>query len=203
MFRWCQHLFGLDLIFLALVISIWPHALQDETATFIHNEGGVVHSQDIISWRMADLDITKKKVNIECGKSQMRALVPELIISPGVHGLPQPKHIHVDEFNISHKRQNRRKGWAPSFRRVCTIGNCAKGEKLTVMMVIQAGDPDVSAHLISGIEHPRSWILIHQVVGTTGDNCAAFIDHICSDVEGVSHIPGTDDHTTVFLCDNL
>ena len=175
---------------------------------FIHNEGGGVHSRDIISRRMAEMMITKKKASIEAFK----AFSPENLrrehlfwnrpFPLGVQGIPRRKFMDVDEFAISHERLNKRKGWAPSFRRVRAIGNCTKGEKLTVMMAIEPGDPNVPDHLAGSIEHPRRWIRIRRVAGTTGDDFAAFVDHICSDIEGINHIPGTDDDR-VFLWDNL
>ena len=68
--------------------------------------------------------------------------------------------------------------------------------------VIEAGDPRVDDENEGSVARPRRWIKIRRVGGTDADAFATFCDEVCSLIEGVMHIPGTDEHK-VLLWDNL
>eukprot|EP00536_Pseudo-nitzschia_multiseries_P011229 jgi/Psemu1/28266/gm1.28266_g len=94
-----------------------------------------------------------------------------------------PHFINVNEFAMEAKRLNSRsKAWGISFQRVCLIGNYGKNKKLTVMLDVEAGDPNIPNHLVAG---------------TTGDGFAALVGTICSAVENYG------DEQRVSLWDNL
>ena len=120
----------------------------------------------------------------------------------GIAGIPRKRLIDIDEFAMETKRLNRRNAWAVSFRRVRSIGNYAKGQKLTVIIAVEAGDPTVPNNLTGSIAHPRQWVQMSRNPGTTGDAFASFVGSICSSFEGEQRVPQTDDWR-VFMWDNL
>jgi len=112
----------------------------------------------------------------------------------GKVGIERRKFIDIDEFAVEHRKLNRAKGWGMSCYRVRTVGNYTKDTKLTVILAIEAGDPRVDDENEGSVARPRRWIKIRRVGGTDADAFAAFCDEVCSLIEGVMHIPGTDDH---------
>ena len=119
----------------------------------------------------------------------------------GVFGVPRYKMLDVDEFGITLERCNRKKGWALTCFRVRKDGHYKVGNKLTVLLAIEPGDPRLAAGVRGSIENPRRWVRCIQNGGTTINVFRDFCDHICTDIEA-NPIPQTDDHR-VFLWDNL
>ena len=58
-------LVGLDLILLGVLSIIYLMSSQDEMAMYIYSEGSGVYSRQLISQRLAELDVTYKKVSVE------------------------------------------------------------------------------------------------------------------------------------------
>jgi hypothetical protein len=54
---------GVDLLSLVTYIMAWPDATLDEMAVFIYNKGGGLYSRQVISKRLGELDITKKRAS--------------------------------------------------------------------------------------------------------------------------------------------
>ena len=82
------------------------------------------------------------------------------------------------------------------------MGNYTKYTKLTLILAIEVGDPRVAGENKGSIACPRRWIKIWRVGGTDVDAFAALCDEVCSLIERVVYIPGTNDHR-VLLWDNL
>ncbi len=56
---------GVDMIHLVTFLFAYSDMTQDEMAAFIYNEGGTLYSNQRISERHNNLEITKKKASIE------------------------------------------------------------------------------------------------------------------------------------------
>ena len=58
------------MIALITFILAWPDATLDEMATFIYNKGGGLYSNQLISKRLSELQITKKRASTEAYQAQ-------------------------------------------------------------------------------------------------------------------------------------
>ena len=201
-------LVGLDLILLGVLSIIYPMSSQDEMAMYIHSEGGGVYSRQLISQRLAELDVTYKKVSVEAYAAftprnlRREELFWTRVLPLGKVGVERRKLIDIDEFAMEHKKLNRTKGWGMSCYRVRTVGNYTKDTKLTVILAIEAGDPRLDDDMEGSIARPRRWIKTRRVGGTDAQAFASFCDTMCTSIEGAQHIVGTDEHR-VILWDNL
>ena len=202
-----NQLVGIDLINLVVILTAQPTATIDEMAIHIYNEGGDLYSTELISMRLRELEVTKKKVSTEAYQAE-RADVKWRVYTfwnhpppMGVRGVPQYKLIDVDEFSITLEKCNRTEGWEIKCRRVRTDGHYKSGLKLTVLLAIEPGDPRVPAGLRGGVDNPRRWVRCVQAAGTSINIFRDFVDHICTDIENNPVLP-TDQHR-VFLWDNL
>ena len=201
------HLIGEDQLSLILFLIAYPDATIDEMATHIFNKGGGLYSTEIISKRLGELQITKKKTSIEAYQA-FRDDVQERVwfwfnTGPptGIMGVPQRKLIDVDEFGVTLERCNRKGGWAPAFSRVRKDGHYLHGMKITVLFAIEPGDPNLPPATRGSIQNPRRWIQCMRGPGTTAIIFRYFIDTICTDIEQHGY-DGTDDHR-IFIWDNL
>ena len=201
------HLIGRDQFLLVAFLIAYPDATLDEMATFIFNEGGGLYSTQIISKRLDELQITRKKASIEAYQAQ-RDDVQERVWNwfntgppTGIMGVPRRKLIDIDEFGVTLERCNRKSGWAPIFSRVRKDGHYQHGMKITVLFAIEPGDPNLPPATRGSIENPRRWIRCVRGPGTTAIIFHDFIDSICSDIEQHGH-DVTDEHR-IFIWDNL
>jgi len=201
------HLVGRDQFLLVIFLIAHPDATLDEMATYIFNQGGGLYSTEILSTRLKELDVTKKKASIEAYQA-MRDDVQERVWAwfntgppTGIMGVPRRKLIDVDKFGVTMERCNCKRGWAPKFSRVRKDGHNNHGMKITVLFAIEPGDPNLPPATRGSLQHPRRWIWCVRGPGTTAIIYHDFIDTICSDIEQHGH-DGTDDHR-IFIWDNL
>ena len=95
-----------------------PDATCDEIAAHLYNEGGEIYSNQTISKRLKELDITQKIASVEAYQAQAEAVQRHVYAfwnhpPPfGICGIPRRMLINVDEFGVSIERCNRKKGWA-------------------------------------------------------------------------------------------
>ena len=107
----------------------------------------------------------------------------------------------MDEFGVCLNRCNRKWGYTVSFYRVRQPGNYARTEKLTVLLGIKPGDPQVPPHIDGSVEKPRRWVRILQNHGTTIEVFRYFIEEICTEIEmdGL-HLLGYDTNDRRVFC---
>jgi len=60
-----EKIVGVDLINLVTFLWAWPESQLEKMAVFLYNEGGPLYSVDVISKRLAELEITKKRASTE------------------------------------------------------------------------------------------------------------------------------------------
>ncbi len=56
---------GVDLLNLVTFLRAWPQATLDKMAVFLYNKGGPLYSKRVLSRRLAELSITKKRAYTE------------------------------------------------------------------------------------------------------------------------------------------
>ena len=65
-----EQVVGVGLINLVTFLRAWPEATLDEMAVFLYNEGGPLYSKQVLSKRLAELEITKKRASTEAYQAQ-------------------------------------------------------------------------------------------------------------------------------------
>ncbi len=202
-----EQILGVDLINLMIFLRAWPESQLEEMAVFLYNDGGPLYSIDVISKRLAELKITKKRASTEASQAQREDVQFRIwsfwnCSSPLViFEVPSRKLIDVDEFGITLEKCNRTGGWALKVFCVRKDGHYHHGAKVTVLFAIKPGDPRLPPHVRGSVQHPRHWIRCIQGVGTTTNIVRDFCDYICTEIEQFS-VEGTDDHR-IYIWDNL
>eukprot|EP00536_Pseudo-nitzschia_multiseries_P013304 jgi/Psemu1/34767/gm1.34767_g len=177
------------LVSLVVCIIIYPQVQLDESARYLYNNGAGLYSNQLTSQRLKELQITNKKPSIEAFKAYSPAnmrrelLFWNIQLPIGVVGIPRKYFTDVDEFAMEAKWLNRPNSWAICFRQVRTVGNYEKGQKLTVMIAVEPGDPELPVDVTGSITWPWQWVDVRRVAGTTGDSFASFIGPICTSIE--------------------
>lgn len=200
-------LVGTDLLVLIPFLIGHPEASLDEMAIHIYNEGGELYSQAVVSKRLQELEVTKKKTSTEAYQANTptnRSKVRIFFNCPpplGIFGMPRYKLIDIDEFCITLEKCNRTGGWMLKCYRIRKDGHYKVGNKLTCLLGIEPGDPRIPAGQRGSVENPRRWVRCIQNGGTTNIVFRDFCEHICSDIENNPIFP-TDDHR-VMMWDNL
>eukprot|EP00536_Pseudo-nitzschia_multiseries_P003337 jgi/Psemu1/7534/gm1.7534_g len=118
-------------------------AQLDEIAMYLYNNGIKLYSNQLISQRLKELQITNKKLSTKAFKAYSPANMRREFLF-GTDGcqfvwLASPESILL--------------------MRVQTVGNYEKGQKLTVMIAVEpAGDPELPADVTGMIAQPRQWV---------------------------------------------
>jgi hypothetical protein len=202
-----EQVMGVDLINLVTFLKAWPKAHLDEMAIFIYNKGGPLYPITVISKRLDELKITKKRASTEAYQVQKEDVQFHVwsfwnCPSPlGIFGVPRRKLIDVDEFGILLEKCNPTGGWVLRVFRVRKDGHYHHGAKITVLFAIEPGDPALPPHVRGSVQRPRHWVRCVHGVGTTINIFRDFCDHICSEIEQFG-VVGTDDHR-ILIWDNL
>eukprot|EP00536_Pseudo-nitzschia_multiseries_P001434 jgi/Psemu1/3350/gm1.3350_g len=122
--------------------DLWYRQQQMErhqNAKYLYNDGIGLHSNQLISQRLKELQFTNKKPSIKafkaCSPANMRRefLFWNRQLPIGVVGIPR-KHF------------------------IDTVGNYEKGQKLTVMIAVEPGDPELPADVTGSIAQPHQWV---------------------------------------------
>lgn len=79
-------------------------------------------------------------------------------------------------------------------------GHYTRYTKLTILMAIEAGDPNLPENVLGSVALPRHWIWVTQGAGTPGYGFAEFLEHVCSSIE-THPAPGDVDDERMFLWD--
>lgn len=159
-----------------------------------------MYLRQLIFWCLAELKVTYNKVSVEAYAAftprnlQCEELFWTRCLPLGKMGIKRRKLIDMDEFTVEHRKLNGTKGGEVLCYRVRTVGNYTKEKKLTVILMIEAGDPGLVDVRDGRIAQPRRWIKTCRVGGTDTTAFASFCDEICTLIDGVQHIAGTDEH---------
>lgn len=201
-----RKLVGIDQLLLSVYLIAYPDATQDEVAAFLAENGTDLFSRSTISRRMRELDYSRKKASIEAYQAFLprNLLKRDLFFSQppplGVNGLQRRCLTDADECGISIEQTNRRSGVAHTSIRVRKPGHYVKGHKLTVLFMIEPGDPALPPDVDGSLQNPRRWFKFIQEGGTTSEVFSEFVDGVLQEME----TSGKEvDQSRVFLWDNL
>lgn len=199
-------LVGRDQLLLTFYFWIYPDAELDEAAAFIVNNGGDVYSRQIISKRLKELRISGKVASVEA----FQAFYPQNILKKerffnlqrpmGVNGVSRALLIDADECGVSLEKTNRKKGRAHTSIRVRKRGHYTKGRKVTVILFVEPGDPNLPAMQDGSITNPRRWFYLFDEAGTTEELFAECVEDVLQTLETSGN---ADDKNRVLLWDNL
>jgi hypothetical protein len=205
-----RNLTGEDQLLMVVCYFIWPDATPDEVRCFIFNntEGDHLYSCEDVVKRANELGIFRKRASTEA----YQAFSPENLLrcqlfwfQPpplGVLTIRRSQFIDIDEFGMEITRCNRKYGRADSGLRVRKPGHYTRTEKVTVILAVEAGDPNVPDHCLGSVAKPRVWHRILRQSGMNQVEFSSFVDFVCRDFE-VNPAPNGTDHHRVFLWDNL
>ena len=73
----------------------------------------------------------------------------------GVQGLPRKLLIDIDECGLMLMIANRNFGHAMKHLRVRKKGNYCRDTKVTVILAIEPGDPELPDHVVGSVQNPR------------------------------------------------
>ena len=184
-----ERLIGVDLLLLAIFLSIHPKSTHDQQAAYIFNEGGLLYSNFEISRKLKEMNITKKVGSTEAYQAFLEHNVRkvELFFSRGyplgVVGSERRKFIDVDEFGMNITRVNSKYGYSISMFRVRSPGHYTRKASHSVFYAIEPGDPRLPAGMLGSIQNPRHWIKILQNQGASELSFGVFMSDLCDDIE--------------------
>lgn len=170
---------------LALFKKVYPHATNNQCAVFIacHSHDNAVFTKRVISEALKDMGMTRKRAST----TAYQAFTPENLelhhrfwhfsFPAGIQGVPRKDLIDVDEMAIELKDANLNYGHAVKGLRVRKIGNYGRGNvKLSLIMAIEAGDPELESHEEGSIDNPRIWGRVSTDAGTSVENYVDFLN---------------------------
>ncbi|GKY93367.1 hypothetical protein MPSEU_000304300 [Mayamaea pseudoterrestris] len=190
-----QVLFGASQFAMAMVLHVYPEATGDEVAAFIHANTGEVLSRTQVSKRMRELKLSSKQASPEACQAfspgnRLRdqwfySMPPPL----GVVTLRRKQLIDVGECAVTLEKVNRSTGH-----------DYTGGQKITLLMAIEPGDPALPANVEGSVANPRRWFATHLEPGTNQWRFADFCNTVCTSCENSGLAVDAD---RVFLWDNL
>ena len=201
---------GIDQFFLCMFLLAWPEARIDKIIAFIANAGdGHVYSCSQVSERMQELGLTKKVGSTEARQASYpvnilkRRIFWEQGPPFGVSGAERRRLIDVDECGIELQSTNRKYGHSAAGIRVVKPGHYSKTTKLTVLLAVEAGDPQLQPNARGSVENPRRWLRILQKAGTTTFEFNDFVRFVCNDLQDARQFGQVGNESRIFMWDNL
>lgn len=201
---------GLDQFNLVLFLLAWPDARLDEIIAYIANAGnGKVYTRGQVTKRLKELGMTKKVGSTEARQASLpinifkREQFWNMPVPFGVNGCERRRLIDVDEIGIEIQRSNRKYGHSFTGVRVVKPGHYSRDTKLTVILAVEAGDPELAPEVRGSIDNPRRWLRIMVKPGTTTLDFNDFLVSVCQEIQNNHPIGMIGNHSRVFLWDNL
>lgn len=168
-----QHdvLVGSDLILLVLGTWVYPDAKAAELAAFIVQHKGNVSTNVEITSRLKELKYSRKRASKDAYKTFEPINIQEceyLFSQPpshGVVGLQRKMLMDFDKASFCLEKCGRNYSHGPSEVRVRKLDHYTKRRKLTLILGIEPGDPNIPAHLDGSLANPRRWFQVLMVSG--------------------------------------
>ncbi len=108
--------------------------------------------------------------------------------------------IDVDEFGLHLSEANRKYGSTPIGLKIRKPGNYDCGTfKLTIILAVETGDPDIPNGDIGSVSNPRIWARVTTEPGTSAEAYRIFVEHVL-DTSNVNENP---EHRRTLINDNL
>lgn len=174
-------------LLLALFKKVYPQATSEQCTVFLacHSHDHAVFTNSEISRALSDMAMTVKRSSTTANQ----AFSPDNLerhfrfwkypFPAGIRRTPRKLLIDVDEMAVELKDAGLNYGHAVRGMRVRKIGNYGRGKiKFTLIMAIEAGDPDPSRDPDEEgtVSNPRLWYKISTDAGTTTENYVTFLN---------------------------
>lgn len=178
---------GEYLLLLVIFKLIWPQSNYCECITFIANESNDARffSEFEVGLALRKLGYTQKVTSTVAYQAftqvnlDRRRLFWTRPWPVGIHGIPRRQLIDADEFGLHLNAANRKYGSAPIGLKIRKPGNYDRGTfKLTIILAIETGDPDIPAGDIGSISNPRVWARVTTEPGTSAEAYRIFVEHV-------------------------
>jgi hypothetical protein len=102
-----------------------------------------------------------------------------------VNGFPRQHLIDADEFGLHLNAANSKYGLSLRGTRIRKPGNYDRGSfKLTIILAVEAGDPDIAPGLPGLLTKPRVWARIWQEPDTTSAAYCSFVSRVLDTYTG-------------------
>jgi len=203
-----ESLTGADQLLLSICLFIYPAAASDEIAIFIHANGGDIYSRPQITDRCNELELTRKRSSKESydafSVTSRQALRWYKTLPPplGVQGLPVHRYIDIDETGFYLKKLSRNYGRGHRTCRVRYPAHYRRNEaKINVILAVEAGNPNIPAHMDGSLNRPRKWLRI-TVENVDQFIFGGFVNEILDNIERFP-VQGDYDMNRVIIWDNL
>ena len=183
-----QAMSGHHRFLLSLFKKIYPQARHSQSAVFIalHSHDNRVFTNTEISRALKDMNMTRKRAST----TAYQAFTPinfkrhynfwHKPFPAGISNIRRKDLLDADEMALVISDANENYGHAVKDCRVRKIGNYGRGKfKITLIMAIEAGDPDLGKDELGSTELPRIWYHLCTNAGTT---TIAYVDFLKYDV---------------------
>jgi len=181
-----QTMSGHHLYLLVLFKKIYPQASASQSAVFVavHSADNRVFTDREISKALRGLNFTRKKgsttayeafspVNLKRHFQFWNYSFPA-----GVVGVRRRDLIAIDECSFCVGDATQTYGHAVKGLRVRKVGNYGRGKaKFTLILAVEAGDPDLDNSQLGSIAKPRIWYHLSPDKGTTTVGYVDFLKH--------------------------
>ena len=159
----CCSLSGEYLFLLVLMKKAHPDATADETRAYILHNATVAKyfGRHEISHALKAVGMTRKKSSTDAKQAYTpiklfkRHLFFNSGYPTGVCGLSRKLLINIDECGLMLMIANRNFGHAMKHFRVRKKGNYCRDTKVTVILAIEPGDPELPDHVVDSVKNPR------------------------------------------------
>ncbi|KAL7549569.1 hypothetical protein ACHAWF_016029 [Thalassiosira exigua] len=170
---------------LAYFKKFYPQASCNECAVFvaIHSDDRAVFTASEVSSALIDMDMTMKRASTTAYQAFTPANIERhrrywTYPSPaGIVDVPRRRLIDIDECAIELQDANENYGHAVRGMRVRKIGNYGRGAiKLTLILAIEPGDPELAPGSEGSIDNPRLWYRLSPDRATGIENYVDFLN---------------------------
>ena len=189
-------LLGQYLLLLVLFKLIWPQANYYECIAFIANESddAEIFTEKQVSLALRKLGYTQKVTSTVAYQAFTernlirRRLYWTMPWPVGIHGIPRRLLIDADEFGLHLNDANRKYGSSPRGLHIRKPGNYDRGTfKLTVILAIETGDPEIPDGVIGSVTNPRVWARVTTEAGTSAMAYRLFVEHVLNTYDAVAN----------------
>jgi hypothetical protein len=181
-----------------------PKASLDELRAFIANESEdhVVFQRPTISKVLKRLSLTRKRGSTIAKQAftPLNMLKTRLFWTTswptGIFRVPRCLLLDSDECGINLCLATKKLGHAVKGARVVQKGNYSPETKITVILTIEPGDPNLPPEALGSVENPRRWVRVSNDVGTDAATYSEHIQRVLNDF-------GPNEPRRYFMHDNL
>lgn len=177
---------GEHLFFLALFKRIYPQATNPQCAVFIacYSDDSRVFTNTEITQGLRKLNMTRKKASTTAYQAFTKRNLylydcfRNFTFPAGVKDVFRRRLCDADEMALTIGDAGLAYGHAVKGLRVRKSGNYGRGrQKITIIMIIEPGDPALPSSVEGSIERPRIWYRVSTDKGTSTEAYKSFLDH--------------------------